>query len=111
MTLILVILALIGTLTVFYNFWLFDCIIEWEFEHHRDQWERDDKPRGFLRSVPKVSAPGKNGSAEQRLFFIWLFKTPAWSLQSSECRRWFVRRRIIAAATNLIILVLLLKLL
>ena len=53
MTAILTLVVVIVGATVLYNLWLFDCLARWEYEHHREQWERDGKPSGFLAWRPK----------------------------------------------------------
>jgi hypothetical protein len=37
---------------------LFDRLVRWEYQHHREQWERDGKPDGFFWRV----ASQRNGS-------------------------------------------------
>ena len=45
--------------------------------------------------------------AKQRLFFVWLFKTPDWVAQFPECRRLLLHYRTVALTANLCILGLL----
>jgi hypothetical protein len=92
----------------FYNMWLFDCLARWEYEHHREQWERDGKPSGFLTWRPKEPKSFSIGRVEQHLNMKWTFKTPDWATTSPECHRWIVQKRISSLAAALVILVLLL---
>jgi hypothetical protein len=110
MVILLIIAAVLG-LAVLYNMWLFDLLVEWEFEHHREQWERDGKPTGFLCWCPKEGKVFSDSGAAQHLNFIWLFRTPDWATESSECRRWLAYKRVTTLVASLVVLVLLLKLL
>jgi hypothetical protein len=110
MTTILIFVVVVLGLVALCNMWLFDCLVKWEYEHHRDQWERDGKPVGFLRWHPKEDRIGSGSGTAQQLNILWLFKTPSWALGSPQCRRWLIYKRVTTLAATLAILVLLLKL-
>lgn len=91
MTTILTLAVIIVGATVLYNLWLFDCLARWEYEHHREQWERDGKPSGFLTWRPKEPKSWSSGRVEQHLNMKWTFKTPGWASASPECRHWIIQ--------------------
>ena len=41
-------LHILAFAAVVYGMWVFDRLIRWEYEHHREQWERDGKPVGIF---------------------------------------------------------------
>jgi hypothetical protein len=106
MTLIVATVIIVGAM-VFYNLWLFDRLARWEYEHHREQWERDGKPSGFLFWRPKESDGWSSGRIEQSLNLRWTFKMPDWAAKHSECRWWIIQKRISSLAVVLIILTVL----
>lgn len=110
MTLILILIVAVMALAALCNMWLFDCLVKWEYEHHREQWERDGRPTGFLRWHPKEGRFWSGSGAAQQLNFVWLFKTPEWARGNSECRRLLAYKRVTTLAA-LVVLGLLLKLL
>jgi hypothetical protein len=79
-------------LTIVYQMWLFSCFRRWEYENHREQWERDIKPTG-LHLLPKS---WMRGAMEKHLYGIWLFKTPDWAATSPKCCRWLMQMRVAA---------------
>jgi hypothetical protein len=95
---------------IIYYMKLFDLLVGWEYQNHRDQWERDGKPDGFFwRGAECI--PRSSGLAKKRLDVKWLFKTPDWAVQNTKCRFWLMQRRCIAAAVAVGILSVLAKLL
>ena len=95
---------------VLYYMRLFDSLVRWEYEHHREQWERDGKPDGFFGRGERC-VPWSSGVAKKRLDVAWLFNTPDWAAQAPQCRRWLLQKRIISAAAALVILILFARLL
>src|SRR5262249_27180917 len=64
---------------------LFDGVVEFEYDWHRDAWESDDRPRGYMFfRAPEAEWLGLN---THFLFFAWLFTTPAWARGSKSCVR------------------------
>lgn len=108
MTAILTLAVVIVGAAVLYNLWLFDCLARWEYEHNREQWERDGKPSGFLTWRPKEPKSWPSGRVEQHLNMKWTFKTPGWASASPECRRWIIQKRITTLAAALAIVAVLL---
>lgn len=93
MLLYLQIAVVVGGGILIYCFWLFDQLVRWEYEHHREQWERDGKPKGVCwRGEGRPVWEGD--FAKNRLVFIWAFSTPAWAKESPCCRRWLRHFRI-----------------
>ena len=94
-TMILYLGVMAAVLAAVYNMWLFDRLVRWEYEHQREQWERDGKPSGcFWRAVECTF--WSSSTAAKQVGFAWLFKTPRWIGESSECRRWLFQMRVIA---------------
>ena len=76
--------------------YLFDNLVKWQYEHNREQWEKDGKPYGFMTWPPK-GFPSKGwslGLTEKRLDGSWLCKTPKWVSESKDCLRWLFYKRI-----------------
>ena len=103
---------IIFLITVVLDMCLFDYLVRWEYEHHRDQWEKDGKPSGYIIWCPKESIPMQLGRTEIKhdLNFFWTFKMPQWAAESIECRRWFFLKRIcdIVSCSVLLVLIILL---
>jgi hypothetical protein len=74
--------------------WLFDCLVRWEYDHHREQWERDGKPDGFFWRA-KECVFWSSDFAKKKLSFWWMFKTPGWISESQRTRRWLFRLRML----------------
>lgn len=89
---------------------LFDFLVRWEYRHRREQWERDGKPDGFFWRAEEC-VPWSSGVAKKRLDVSWLFKTPDWAAENTECRSWLLQRRLLCAVGVLAILALLARLL
>jgi hypothetical protein len=109
MTAIWILVGVSVVLGVVYQMWQFDCLVKCEYEYHRDQWERDGKPDGYFWRA-KESTLWSSDAAKKRLGFLWLFKTPGWTIQRPECGRWLVRMRIITLAGALVVVALLSRL-
>jgi hypothetical protein len=61
-------------LTAFFSF---DGLVRHEYRFHRDTWEKDGRPRGFLFVPPERTFFGSN-FAFHRCVWSWLFHTPSW---------------------------------
>ena len=85
---------------IVYHMWLFDYLVRWEYEHHREQWERDGKPSGFFWR-PKECVFWSSHSAMHRLAGIVIFRTPDWAAERPECRRWILGMRLTLLAAGL----------
>jgi hypothetical protein len=110
MTAILTAVAIVAMATILYQMSLFDRLIRWEYEHHRDQWERDGKPDGYFWRAGECKF-WSSDMAKKRLTGVWLFKTPGWVATSPECRRWLAQTRVICLMSMLAVSVLLARLL
>lgn len=104
-TVIILVVVVIGA-AAFYNMWLFDRLVRWEYKHHRQQWEQDGKP-GSLLWRPEECKLWSSGRTEHRLNFMLLFKTPVWAAESRECRRWIAHKRIASLVAALVVLAVL----
>ena len=73
---------------------LFDGLIEFEYDWHRDAWENDGRPSGYMFfHAPEAAWFSLN---THFLFFSWLLSTPAWARESKSCRRSLRWMRILA---------------
>ena len=96
-----------AVIAVVYNMWLFDCLVRWEYQHHRGQWERDGKPDGYFWRPPECAA-WSSDLAKKRVGLEWLFCTPEWA-ERSDCRRWLAQMRIISIGASIAVLALSLR--
>jgi len=64
-------IAMMIVSAIVYQMWLFDCLIRCEYEHHREQWERDGKPSGFFWH-PKEREFWSSNSAMHRLAGVFI---------------------------------------
>ena len=80
---------------VVYGMWLFDRLVRWEYEHHREEWERDGRPDGFFWRAEGCTS-WKSNIAKKRLSVAWLFDTPLWAASAPECRPWLQHSRVVA---------------
>jgi hypothetical protein len=64
---------------------LFDGLVEFEYDWHRDAWEADGRPTGYLFfRPPEARWFSVNTSV---LFIAWLISTPSWARQNTSCLR------------------------
>jgi hypothetical protein len=108
MAFVIILVVVVVAATVLYNMWLFDCLIRWEYEHHREEWERDGKPDGFFWRA-KDCKFWSSDMAKKRITGAWLLKTPAWASKSPECRRWLAHVRVIALVASIVVLTILFR--
>ena len=109
MLIVLTILAILACGAILYVMYIFDQLVRWEYDHHRDQWEHDGKPDGYFWR-PEQSTFWTSNAAKKQLGFIWLFKTPQWVIENPKCQRWLLQFRIISATAVFIVLALLVRL-
>jgi hypothetical protein len=91
--LIAVIMALL--LVVLPTILLFDGLIEFEYDWHRDAWEADGRPCGYMFFRPPKAAWWSMNT--HVLFFTWMFSTPAWARTNRSCVRSLQWMRVLAA--------------
>ena len=82
--------ALIAVL--FGAFYFLDRLIRYEYQFHREAWERDGRPVGFFFRPPETSWL-YSSFAFQRCAFAWLFRTPQWTREDSAARTLLSRLR------------------
>jgi len=86
--------------SVIYNMWLFDRLVRWEYDHQREQWQRDGSPDGYFWRPPGCTF-WSSDMAKKRLGLLWLFSTPQWMAESPKCRRWLLQTRVISLLASL----------
>ena len=109
MTALFTLLAIVAVVVVVYSMWLFDCLVKWEYEHHRERWEQDGKPDGFFWRAKECSR-WSSDLAKKRVQLSWLFEAPEWIMQRQECRSWLTQMRIIFVVACLAVLIVLVQL-
>lgn len=77
---VLILILLIG-------FIIFDKILRFEYENHREIWEEDKKPIGILW-VPDKASVLYGSYARNSLAIKWLFKNPQWAEHEREVIKW-----------------------
>jgi hypothetical protein len=87
------VVASIGT------FGAFDRLIEHEYESHRDAWERDGRPIGFLFHPPEAKF-FRGSIAFQRCALIWPFSTPRWTRDDTRAISLLTRLRRLFFTSN-----------
>jgi hypothetical protein len=104
--LVVYIIALLATLLG--SFVFFDRLIRHEYHAHREAWERDGRPTGYLFSPPE-STLFRSRLASGRCSGGWLFWTPPWIRSDNVARALLSRMRwcVFVWNTGLILLVLL----
>jgi hypothetical protein len=83
-------LALLGALIA--AFYFLDRLIRHEYQFHREAWERDGRPVGYLFRPPEATWL-RSSLAFHRCSFAWLFQTPAWVRDDSSAKRLLSRLR------------------
>jgi hypothetical protein len=73
-------------------FHFLDRLIRYEYQFHREAWEQDGRPVGYLFRPPEASW-FTSGFAFQRCAFGWLFYTPHWVRDDSVARPLLSRLR------------------
>jgi hypothetical protein len=67
-------------------FILFDLIVRLEYKFHVEDWEKDQRPVGFLWR-PRGAGVWSGSIARSRLASSWVFNTPVWMLDDQRARR------------------------
>lgn len=101
----MILLAIAAGASVLYGMHLFDRLVRWEYDHYRDLWERDGKPRGFLWQAEECADISSTLAMKERQL-EWLFKAPCWIVRSAECRRWLMKMRLLSGAWAAVVVVL-----
>lgn len=86
-------------------FTMFDQILEFEYRHHRSDWDKDGKPRGFLWKADECVLV-MSEFAKQNVCIKWLFHTPLWARESVECNKTFKRFRLLVLGWNILAAIL-----
>jgi hypothetical protein len=97
-------IGLVGVLLA--SFYFLDRLIRYEYSFHRDAWEQDRRPNGFLFRAPERTLFG-SAFAFQRCAFAWLFYTPLWIRTDSNARILLSRLRWCTLIWNLGIIAIL----
>jgi hypothetical protein len=74
------------------SFYFLERLIRYEYQFHRDSWERDGGPIGWFFRPPESSWL-RSGFAFHRVAFGWLFHTPQWTRGDSTARSLLSRLR------------------
>src|SRR6266704_3268357 len=100
--LMLFLVTLIAVL--FGAFYFLDRLIRYEYQFHREAWERDGRPVGFFFRPPETSWL-HSSFAFQRCAFAWLFRTPQWTRDDSAARTLLSRLRWCVLVWNISIII------
>ena len=75
----MIILVIVFALTLLIDFFVVDCLLEYEYREHYSQWVADGKPVGYTWS-PKEKGGFRSflGFSRDKLTDSWLFSTPEW---------------------------------
>jgi len=74
------------------SLYFLDRLIRREYQFHRDAWERDGRPVGYLFR-PLEATWFRSGLAFHRCAFGWLFYTPQWTKDDLGARTLLSRLR------------------
>ena len=89
---------------LFYAFFLFDRLVQAEYQEHREAWEADGRPAGFFWRPPG-SGFLAGGPARTRLALALLFRTPGWIAESPALTAQLRRHRGLVLVWNVSILI------
>jgi hypothetical protein len=73
-------------------FYFLDVLVRHEYQFHRDAWEQDGRPTGYL-FCPLEATLVRSRLAFGRLSMAWLFWTPQWVRNDSAARKLLSRLR------------------
>src|SRR6266480_4840348 len=93
----LFLIALAGVLIA--AFYYLDQLIRREYSFHRQAWERDGRPNGFLFRPPELRL-FSSGMAFQRCSLSWPFYTPEWVRADATARTLHRRMRVCVLVWN-----------
>ena len=91
-TVALVVFGITLVAVLFSSFYFLDRLIRYEYQFHREAWERDGRPVGYLFR-PLEASWFRSGLAFHRCAFGWLFYTPQWVRDDSAARALLSRLR------------------
>jgi hypothetical protein len=91
------------------SLYFLDRLIRYEYQFHRDVWERDGRPVGYLFR-PLEASWFRSGLAFHRCAFRWLFYTPQWTRDDLAAKTLLSRLRWCVLAWNVGIIIFLLLL-
>ena len=94
-----------GIALFFYMSSVFDHIVKAEYQLNKVAWEEDDRPMGFFWRAPE-STYFRSSWARNRLLVVWLFTTPKWAEDSTDCHVWLNRLRISVLGWFILVLAL-----
>jgi hypothetical protein len=96
-------LIFLATPALVYSFVLQHRLVRAEYESNRVAWEADGKPMNSFFIPPGQSWLDivRGSWAWNRVWYVWLFKTPQWVSASIEYRLWLRRLRICVLVWNL----------
>src|SRR6266699_7197432 len=86
------------------SLYFLDRLIRYEYQFHRDAWERDGRPVGYLFR-PGETTWFRSALAFHRCAFGWLFYTPRWRDDDSAAKKLLSRLRWCVLVWNIGILI------
>jgi len=93
----ILLISLVGVLVA--AFYYLDQLIRREYSCHRQAWEQDGRPNGFLFRPPELRF-FSSGMAFQRCSLAWPFYTPGWVRADATARRLHRRMRVCVLVWN-----------
>ena len=91
-------ILVLGVPILVYCFLTFDDLVLLERERHNCAWERDRRPRTFLRRRSEFDRSFPAWFATQRCSLTWPLKSPSWTRSDPEAARLLRRHRLFVAA-------------
>ncbi len=88
----------LGLPILVYCFLTFDDLVLLERERHNAAWERDRRPRTFLRRRGEFDGSFRAWLAKQRCSLSWPLMSPGWARSDPEAARLLRRHRMFVAA-------------
>ena len=83
----------LGLPVLLFCFLSFDDLVLFERTRHPAEWEKDHRPRPFLRKRLQFDASLRAWLATQRCSLTWLLVTPAWARTDPEASHLLRRHR------------------
>jgi hypothetical protein len=75
------------------SFFCYDRLVKREYKVANDSWENDERPPGFFSAPPGTSMM-RGWTTRNKLYFQWIFTTPAWIADDSVARRLQIQLRL-----------------
>jgi hypothetical protein len=91
-TIVLVIVGFTLAGVLISAFYFLDCLIRHEYQFHRDAWEKDGRPTGYLFRPPEATW-FRSGFAFQRCALSWPLHTPRWVRDDLTAKKLLSRLR------------------